>query len=97
MDSPVQPPLFPDESTTMIISFLQKLMSRVVVAHTLNTSSGEAEAGRSLSLRPAWSTERQSFRTARETPVSKKTNKQTNKKTKKKKKNKKTKHLQSTN
>jgi hypothetical protein len=28
-----------------------------VVAHTFNPSSREAEAGRFLSLRPAWSTE----------------------------------------
>jgi hypothetical protein len=29
----------------------------VVVAHAFNPSTGEAEAGRFLSLRPAWSTE----------------------------------------
>jgi len=29
----------------------------VVIAHTFNSSTGEAEVGRSLSLRPAWSTE----------------------------------------
>jgi hypothetical protein len=56
-----------------------------VVAHAFNPSTREAEAGRFLSLRPAWSTE--CSRTARATqrnPVSqkktKKTNKQTNKK-----------------
>jgi hypothetical protein len=31
--------------------------SRAVVAHTFNPSTWEAEAGRSLSSRPAWSTE----------------------------------------
>jgi hypothetical protein len=46
-----------------------------VVAHTFNSSTQEAEAGRFLSSRPAWS---MSFRTARaiqRNPVSK--NKQT--------------------
>ena len=33
-------------------------ISQVVVAHTFDLSTWEAEAGRSLSLRPAWSTER---------------------------------------
>ena len=45
-----------------------------VVAHTFNPSAWEAEAGRFLSLRPAWST-RVSSRTAKATkrkPVSKK-------------------------
>jgi hypothetical protein len=32
-------------------------ISRVVVAHTFNPSTWEAEAGRFLSSRPAWSTE----------------------------------------
>jgi hypothetical protein len=31
--------------------------SQTVVAHTFNPSTWEAEAGGSLSLRPAWSTE----------------------------------------
>jgi hypothetical protein len=30
---------------------------QAVVAHTINASTWEAEAGESLSLRPAWSTE----------------------------------------
>jgi hypothetical protein len=34
-----------------------KVCSRAVVAHTFNTSTWEAEAGRFLSSRPAWSTE----------------------------------------
>jgi hypothetical protein len=41
-------------------------MSRVVMAHTFNPNTWEAEAGRFLSLRPAWSTELSS-RTARAT------------------------------
>ena len=32
--------------------------SQVVVVHTFNPSTWEVEAGRSLCLRPAWSTER---------------------------------------
>jgi hypothetical protein len=32
-------------------------MSRAVVAHAFNPTTQEAEAGRSLSLRTAWSTE----------------------------------------
>jgi hypothetical protein len=62
--------------------------SRAVVAHAFNPSTQEAEAGRFLSSRPAWST-KLSSRTARATqrnPVSK--NKQTNKQKKKKKKKK---------
>jgi hypothetical protein len=52
-------------------------LSRVVVAHAFNPSTWEAEAGRFLSLRPAWST-KVSSRTARaiqRNPVSKKQNK----------------------
>jgi hypothetical protein len=41
----------------MIISILQKLVSWVVVEHTWNPNPLEAEAGRSLSLWPAWSTD----------------------------------------
>jgi hypothetical protein len=33
------------------------LSSQAVVAHAFNPSTWEAEAGRFLSLRPAWSTE----------------------------------------
>ena len=33
------------------------MLSRVVVAHACNPITWEAEAGESLSLRPAWSTE----------------------------------------
>ena len=36
---------------------LKKSLKSSVVAHTFNPSTPEAEAGRSLSLRPAWSTE----------------------------------------
>jgi hypothetical protein len=38
-------------------SFLKEDLSRAVVAHAFNPSSREAEAGRFLSSRPAWSTE----------------------------------------
>jgi hypothetical protein len=58
----------------------------VVVAHTFNPSTWEAEAGGFLSSRTAWST-KVSFRTARaiqRNPVSK--NKNKNKKKKKEKK-----------
>jgi hypothetical protein len=34
------------------------MCGQVVVAHTLNLSTEKAEAGGSLNLRPAWSTER---------------------------------------
>ena len=49
------------------------------MAHTVNPSTQEAEAGRSLSLRPAWSSFIASSRTARATqrnPVSKNTKKE---------------------
>jgi hypothetical protein len=55
------------------------------VAHAFNPSTWEAETGRFLSSRPAWSTDRVSSRTARATQrntVSKKTKTKT--KTKKK-------------
>jgi hypothetical protein len=35
----------------------QKHLGQGMVAHTFNPSTWEAEAGRFLSLRPAWSTE----------------------------------------
>jgi hypothetical protein len=56
-----------------------------VVAHTFNPSTWEAEAGRFLSLRPAWSTDSQGYT---EKPCLKKQNKtkQTNKQTNKKQK-----------
>jgi hypothetical protein len=38
-------------------NFLNGLSSQAVVAHAFNPSTWEAEAGRSLSLRPAWSIE----------------------------------------
>jgi hypothetical protein len=58
-------------------------MSRAVVAYAFNPSTQEAEAGRFLSSRPAWST-KVSSRTARATQrnavsKNKQTNKQTNK------------------
>jgi hypothetical protein len=44
---------------SMLILWLQeKRQSRVVVAHTFNPSTWEAETGGFLSSRPAWSTER---------------------------------------
>ena len=49
--------------------------TRVVVAHASNPSTQEAEAGRSLSLRPAWSTRQiieQSALLTQRNPVSKK-------------------------
>jgi hypothetical protein len=61
---------------------------QVLVAHVFNPSTQDAEAGESLTLRPAWSLE--SFRTARATQRNSvsKTNKQTNKQTKAKQTNK---------
>jgi hypothetical protein len=48
-------------SSTLFICFemilLRQYTNRAVVAHAFNPSTGEAEAGRFLSLRPAWSTE----------------------------------------
>jgi hypothetical protein len=35
--------------------FLKKIKSRAMVAHDFNPSTWEAEAGRFLSLKPAWS------------------------------------------
>jgi hypothetical protein len=45
--------------TTYFIDTLARndIISRAVVAHTFNLSTWEAEAGRFLSLRPAWPTE----------------------------------------
>jgi hypothetical protein len=40
----------------IIIHGLKDRLSWVVVAHTFNPSTLEVEAGRFLSLRPAWST-----------------------------------------
>jgi hypothetical protein len=60
------------------VSVKRKTCSRAEVVHAFNPSTWEAEADRSLSLRPAWATQRN--------PVSK--NKQTNKKTEKKEKEK---------
>jgi major histocompatibility complex class I len=37
--------------------YVKKILKRAVVAHAFNPSTWEAEAGRFLSLRPAWSTE----------------------------------------
>jgi hypothetical protein len=66
-----------------------------VVAHAFNPSTREAEAGRFLSSRPAWSTKFQDSQSYTEKPCLEKqktNNKQTNKQTKtkqnKKKKNK---------
>jgi hypothetical protein len=73
----------------MRISIKKESYGRAVVVHAFNPNSQEADAGGSLSLRPAWS--RVSSRTVRATqrnPVSKnqkpksETNKQTNKKKK---------------
>jgi hypothetical protein len=46
------------------LTFKKELTCQAVVAHAFNPSTWEAEAGRFLSSRPAWSTEP---RTARET------------------------------
>jgi hypothetical protein len=58
-----------------------------VVVHTFNPSTQEAEAGRFLNSRPAWSTEFQDSQCYTERPCLKKTkakNKQPNKQTNKK-------------
>jgi hypothetical protein len=39
-----------------LVFTLKKYLSQAVVAHAFNPSTWEAEAGRFLSLRPAWST-----------------------------------------
>jgi hypothetical protein len=39
-------------------AWLKKQQRQAVVAHAFNPSTWEADAGRFLSLRPAWSTER---------------------------------------
>jgi hypothetical protein len=61
--------------------------SRVVVVHAFNPTTQEAEPGKALSSRPAWSTERESSRAARATQGKSisitKQNKQTNTKTNK--------------
>jgi hypothetical protein len=65
-----------------------------VVAHAFNPSTREAEAGRFLSSRPAWSTYKVSSRTARaikRNPVSK--NQKKKKKEKKRKTEKKRKRI----
>jgi len=41
----------------MLVGMYSKSRHLLVVAHTFNPSAQEAEAGRSLSLRAAWSTE----------------------------------------
>ena len=58
-----------------------KLPLRLMVAHAFNPSAQEAEAGRSLSVRPAWSAEFQHRHGYTEETLSqnKQTNKQTNK------------------
>jgi hypothetical protein len=48
---------FLTEESQMARKFLKKCSSRAVVAHTFNPSTWEAEAGRFLSSRPAWSRE----------------------------------------
>jgi hypothetical protein len=58
--------------------------SRAVVAHAFNPSTWEAEAGRSLSLRPAWSTEFQDSQGYTEKPRLKKQNKTKQKEKRKK-------------
>jgi hypothetical protein len=49
--------------------------SRAVVVHTVNPSTWEAEAGGSLSLRPAWSTEDRQGYTEKQNSNSKQNNK----------------------
>ena len=66
---------------------LKDNVGQVVVAHSSNPSTWEAEAGGFLSLRPdwstEWSTEFQDSQGYTEKPCLKKTNKQTNKQNKK--------------
>jgi hypothetical protein len=48
----------PDQSSTLMLAkTLYKEEGKAVVAHAFNPSTWEAEVGRFLSLRPAWSTE----------------------------------------
>jgi hypothetical protein len=47
----------PQHLVVVLLLFFKDLLSRVVVAHTFNPSTWEAEAGGFLSSRPAWSTE----------------------------------------
>jgi hypothetical protein len=63
-----------------------KIMAKLgMVAHAFNLSTWEAEAGRFLSSRPAWSTEFQDSQGYTEKPcLEKKQTKKTNKQTKKK-------------
>jgi hypothetical protein len=61
----------------------KKTQSQVVVVHAFNPSTWEAEAGRSLSSKPAWSTEQ----VARHLGIHRKTMSQKSKKTKTKTKN----------
>jgi hypothetical protein len=56
-----------------------------VVAHAFNPSTQEAEAGRFLSSRPAWSTEFQDSQSYTEKPCLKKKKKKKKKKRKRKK------------
>jgi hypothetical protein len=45
------------DSNNKVRKCVKEKSSRAVVAHAFNPSTWEAEAGRFLSLRPAWSTE----------------------------------------
>jgi hypothetical protein len=62
-----------DSSSTLSIHMAahretqKKNCGQEVLVHTFNPSTWEAEAGRSLSLRPAWSVEPASSRTAKAT------------------------------
>ena len=59
---------------------IMRSISPGVVAHAFNPSTWEAEAGRFLSLRPAWSIEFQDSQGYTEKPCLEKQNKQTKKK-----------------
>jgi hypothetical protein len=52
----------------MSLFFKRKMITWEVVVHTFNPSTQEAEAGRSLSSRPAWSTEQVSGQPGLEKP-----------------------------